>query len=72
MFCQNESAILVAIWPSLVRGWGITLVAAGLTLPVFRDRRAMSKTFACCTATGRAPRCAARVVSGDPCCPTVR
>jgi CBS domain containing-hemolysin-like protein len=46
MFCQNGSAILVAIAAERsFGGWGVTLVAAGFTLLYFVLVEAMSKTF---------------------------
>lgn len=46
MFCQNGSAILVAILAERsFGGWGITLVAAVFTLLYFVIVEAMSKTF---------------------------
>jgi CBS domain containing-hemolysin-like protein len=46
MFCQNGSAILVAILAERsFGGWGVTLVAAGFTVLYFVLVEAMSKTF---------------------------
>ncbi len=46
MFCQNGSAILVAILAERsFGGWGVTLAAAGFTLLYFVLVEAMSKTF---------------------------
>ena len=46
MFCQNGSAILVAILAERTfGGWGITLVSVGFTLLYFVVVEAMAKTF---------------------------
>jgi CBS domain containing-hemolysin-like protein len=54
MFCQNGSAILVAILAERsFGGWGITFVSVVFTVLYFVVVEAMAKTFGVPTATGR-------------------